>query len=315
MTPDGPPARPPTRRFLDAAPSGIAADGDPFRPLEPHVRIIQFGRMLSEPELEAAGALIRDRPDVCLRVYPNEAADLSFLRHFRGLGRLDLAIFELGDLSGLEQVADTLTSFHFRKTRRTFPLGFLRAMPALRDLHLEGHRKGIEVLGDLTGLTDVSLRSISLPDLSLLLPIRGLRELSLRLGGTRALGLLPRFEALELLDLMRVKGLTELSVLAEMKRLRTLGLDGLPHVAELPSLAPLEALQTVILDSMTALRSLEPVAAAPGLRRLEVIGMAKMTAASFTCLLGHPRLERLFAAPGGAKAHREIKAMFPGVAV
>src|SRR5579864_8930309 len=41
----------PTRRFLDAWPSLIAKQGDPFRPLEPEIRVVQFGRTLTESQL------------------------------------------------------------------------------------------------------------------------------------------------------------------------------------------------------------------------------------------------------------------------
>jgi hypothetical protein len=94
----------PTRRFLDARPSLIAEQGDPFRPLEPEIRIVQFGRALTEGELAKAGRLVAERPDVWLRVHLAKSADLAFLKHFPGLRHLDLEIFELDSIEGLSDV-------------------------------------------------------------------------------------------------------------------------------------------------------------------------------------------------------------------
>src|SRR6202050_3909137 len=177
MTDDLLPRNVPTRRFLDAR-----AQGDPFRPLEPEIRIVQFGRVLTEPELAKAGQLIAERPDVWLRVHLAKSADLDFLKHFHGLRHLDLEVFELDSVEGLSHVRDGLQSFHFGKTRKIIPLHFLADLPNLRSLYLGGHKKDIEVLGRLVDLTQLSLRGLTFPDLALLRPLTRLRGLSLQLG-------------------------------------------------------------------------------------------------------------------------------------
>jgi hypothetical protein len=292
----------------------LARLGDPFRPLEPECRVVQFGQPLSDDELRRAGEIIAGRPDVVLRIFQPAAADLKFLRHFPALARLQLEVFELESLEGLDEVASTLEMFFFGKTRKRFSLAFLKAMPRLKDLHLGGHTKDLATLGELEGLTAVSLRGITLTDLSLLLPLRGLSDLSLRLGSTHDLGLLPRFERLERLDLMRLAGLADLSMLSGLKGLEFLTLDWLRNVTTLPSLAPLKRLRYVALETMKGLTSLEPIAAASALEYLKVVGAPQLKPEHFACLVGHPSLKTLDAAPSGWKAYHEIKRMLPGVA-
>jgi hypothetical protein len=308
-----PPTRP-TRRFLDAGPAQVAAEGDPFRPLEPEIRIVQFGRVPGDADLARAGRLFADRPDVWLRVYPASSPDLGFLKHFRGLRRLDLEIFELGSLDGLFHVADTLEAFHFGPTRTQFSLRFLTGLPQLRDLYLGGHRKDIDVLGGLVALTRLSLRGVTLPDLTPLLPLQRLTGLAILLGGTADLRLLPRFPELEELGLLRITGLSDLAMLADLGALRSLTLDWLRNVTSLPSLAGLRRLDRVAMETMKGLTSLAPVAAAPALRQLEIVTMPQLKPADFACLVGHPALAVLRAYPGGRTVNAAIKQMFPGIA-
>lgn len=302
------------RRMLDPWPGQVERLGDPFRPLEPECEVVQFGRALTDEQYRRAGEILAAKPDTWLRVYMPRSRDLSFLAHFPGLRRLELEVHELDDLTGLSSLESSLERFGFGKTRKRFSVAFLARMPRLRHLFLEGHTKDLEVLGRLVDLTHLGLRGITLPDLELILPLRELRELSIQLGGTRDLRLLPRFARLERLDLMRITQLDDLGMLDELTGLKSLTLDWLRNVTRLPSLAPLTRLEEVNLDTLKGLSSLEPIAAAPALRRLQVYGAPQFKAKDFACFLGHPSLETMMAAPGGNKVFEEIKRMFPGIA-
>ena len=292
----------------------VARFGDPLRPLEGECKVVQFCEPLLDDDLSRAGELLRERADVELYVYGRAARDLGFLRHFQGLSRLHLSLYELEDIAGFAYVADGLEELNFGSTKKTFPLGFLGEMPRLESLFLVGHNKDIAVVGKLAGLHSLGLSGITLADLSLLLPLERLRKLSLLLGGTRDLRLLSSLPALEELFLMRITKLADLGVLGELATLRKLRLDWLRNVTTLPSLAGLARLDDVTLDTMKGLASLEAVAAAPALRRLSVANMPLLTAASFGCLLGHPRLDELFAYVGKEAVNAEVKRMFPVIA-
>jgi len=302
-----------SRRFLMTDPSYVARFGDPFRPLEPECRVVQFAAPLTRAQLRAAGDLVADRPDVELYVYGDASRDLDFLEHFPTVRRLHVALYELADVSGLVHVRGGLEAFVFGKTKAKFSLRFLESLPALTRLFLVGHRKDVAAVQALAKLRSLGLSGITLPDLSVLLPLARLRTLQLLLGSTGDLSLLPRLGALEELLLMRITRLSDLGVLADLHGLKSLHLDWMRNVTALPSFAPLTRLESVELGTMKGLADLAPVAAAPALRRLAVADMPLLTADSFRCLVGHPNLRELWVETGKRGVDAAVRRMFPAI--
>jgi hypothetical protein len=302
------------RRFLDTDPRMIETFGDPFRPLEPECTVVQFNRPLTQAQLAKAGELMRGRPDVELYVYDPAGTDLDFLKFFPALRRLHLSLYRLEDIAGFAHLDGSLEELVFAATRKGFSLGFLDRFPRLSKLFLQRHRKDLRAVERLAGLTSLGLSGLTLPDLSLALPLTGLRSLSILLGGTTNLALLPRLPALESLFLMRITKLADVSVLGELANLKTLRLDWMRNVTSLPSFAGLARLESVTLDTMKGVADLAPVAAAPALRRPAVTSMPQLGIDAFRCLLGHASLAELWAYTGRQRVNDAVKAMFPGIA-
>ena len=302
------------RRFLSTDQGMVERFGDPFRPLEPDCGVIQFSQSLTPAQLQRAGDLIVGRPDVELYVYGRASKDLDFLRHFQAVRRLHLALYELEDIAGFSHLRGGLEVLTFGETKKTFSLRFLTDFPRLAKLSLVRHKKDLETIRGLGDLTDLGLSGITLPDLALLLPLTRLRKLSILLGGTTNLALLPRLPALQDLFLMRITKLSDLGVLGMLRNLTTLRLDWMRNVTMLPSFAGLTRLDDVTLDTMRGLADLSPLAAAPALRRLSVSTMPQLTAESFRCFLGHPRLQELWAYTGKSRVNEQVKLMFPLIA-
>ena len=82
-------------------------------------------------------------------------------------------------------------------------------------------------------MQDLTLRSITMPDLALLLPLSRLRSFALKLGGTRDLGLLPRIGELRYLELWMIRGLADVSVIGRLPTVRSLFLQALRQVESL----------------------------------------------------------------------------------
>jgi hypothetical protein len=302
------------RRLLTDDPKVAELLGDPYRPLEPECKVIQFERPLAPDQLRRAGELVAGRPDVQLYVYLQASRDLDFLRYFPNLRRLQVALYSLDDISGFAHVAGTVEQLNFGATKRPFSLRFLETMPRLTDLFLVRHKKDLSIISRLTGLTRLGLSGITLPDLSLLLPLTALRDLMIFLGSTTNLALLPRLPALEELHLMRITKLSDLGVLEHLIGLRKLELVWMRNVIALPSLAGLARLEDVRFETMKGLTDLSSVAAAPALRRLAVHDTPQLTADSFRCLLGHPRLEDLWVGTGRRGVNEAVKRLFPAIA-
>ena len=238
--------------------------------------------------------------------------DLSFLKYFRTLQRLHVALYKLRDIEGFDQVP-WLRELTFGETEKKFSLRFVDNWPQLRRLFLVKGKTDLHCLQRLTALQELGFSGFTLPDLSVLLPLTELRKLQLFLGGTRNLAALARLPSLEELWLMRITKLSDLGVLADLTGLKTLKLEWMRNVSDLPSLHRHTRLENVELEMMKGLTDLSAIAAAPALRRLVVADMPQLTADSFRCLIGHQRLEELWAATGKRKVNAQIKEMLPQV--
>ena len=303
------------RRFLNFAGDAkfVEKFGDPFRPLNPECRVVQFDAPLTPAQLRGAGAIMAGHPEVELYAYDKGSQDLDFLQYFKGLRRLHVALYWLTDIAGFAHVRD-LEELTFGKTKAAFSLRFLERMPKLRQLFLVGHKKDLASLQHLAALESLGLSGITLPDLSPLLPLARLRKLGLYLGSTTNLSLLPRMASLEELSLMRISQLSDLAVLGEVTGLKSLKLDWMRNVTQLPSLARLTRLENVELHQMKGITDLTPIAAVPTLRRLVIGDMRHLTPDRFRCFLGHPRLEEICAYTGKISLNDAIVEMFPTIA-
>jgi internalin A len=195
----------------------------------------------------------------------------------------------LESIDGLRHLPD-LEELGLGATRRPLDVSGLRRFPGLRELFLEGPVRGIEAVAGLTELDDLTFRSITLPDLSLLLPLRRLASFDLKLGGTKDLRLLPRIGEIRYLELWLIKGLTDVAPVGEMSGLRSLFLQALRGVTSLPDLSRCAALRRVHLETMKGLGSLAPLATAPALRDLVLIDLPQLAAEDLAPLVGLPGL-------------------------
>jgi internalin A len=162
----------------------------------------------------------------------------------------------------------------------------------LRVLGLHGPVRHVETLAGLDGLEALSLRSVTLPDLSLLLPMRRLESLYIGLGGTADVALLPDLPGLEELELWRIRGMRDVSPIGAAKNLRELRIQSMSAVTELPSLRELGRLRLVALDTMKGITDLRPLAEAPALEELLLIAMCQLEPSALRPLVGHPTLRR-----------------------
>src|SRR3990167_951247 len=112
-------------------------------------------------------------------------------------------------------------------------LKFLRYYPFVKNFHelyIEGHDKDIEVISKLVTLERLTLRSITLKDLSIFLPLKKLWWLAIKLGGTKNLSMFSKIEGLKYLELWMIKGLEDISAISKLKNLQFLFLQNLKNI-------------------------------------------------------------------------------------
>lgn len=264
-------------------------------PLTAEHTTVQVQSRLTDNEFARLAEFMADYPDVRFRVYggyDGTIRDLDFLRYFPKLRHYAVdAIYELPSLDGIGLLPNELESLVIGRTRsKRFSLTTLRRFRNLRMLYLEGQQKDIASIGELRKLQDVTLRSITLPDLSVLLPLRQLTSLDIKLGGTRDLALLPRIGRLEYVELWMVKGLDSVTPLAEIPTLESFKLQALRQVARLPSFARSDRLRGALIDTMKGITDLSPLAAAPKLEHLGLLAMCHLQPEAVLPFVGHPTL-------------------------
>lgn len=301
------------RRHIPADLSDPARRAEALRPLGPECRWVQFSTPQGDDTLGAMAALMEDRPEVGLYVYGG-VKDLEFLRFFPKLRTLQLAVWDIEDISGFGYLTDEFQSLIFPQTKSRFSLRFLARMGGLRELFLQGHTKDFDVVPTLTQLDSLGLHGVRLTSLETLAPLQGLTTLRLGFGNPVDLSLLPAFCSLETLRLMRLAKQPDVDALAEATSLRSIDLDWLSHVTRLPDLSRLTALETLRLDTMKALADIAGAAQAPALRELRVAATPGLSPASFQPFVGHRGLRELQAYVGRARDNETIRRMFPGVA-
>lgn len=285
-------------------------------PLEPQCTMVQFASRLSDDDMRLLADFLAGYPDVGLRVYGSydrSITDLDFLRFFPRLRKFSVdAIYELADLEGIGHLSPELEKLVIGRTRsKSFSLRTLTRFPHLRELYLEGHQKDIEAIGRLTSLEDLTLRSITLPDLSALLPLTRLVSLDVKLGGTRELGLLPGIGRLEYVELWMIRGLTDVSPLATVPTLTGFHLQALKNVTRLPSFRGADSLRSATLLTMKGISDLSPLAEAPNLESIGILDMGHLQPEALKPFVGHPTLRRARIGLGSDRKNADAWDMLP----
>jgi hypothetical protein len=161
----------------------------------------------------------------------------------------------------------------------------------LRSLSLEGHTKDLDAVGGLTSLVDLTLRSVTLPNLEFLEPLDELRALDLKLGGTTNLDALRRVGRLQYLELWQIRGLTDISVISQMQHLEHLFLQSLRRVERLPDLSTAGELRVLWFETMKGLADLSMLPTAPALEHVALIDMGHLDPEALAPLPDCPALK------------------------
>jgi hypothetical protein len=301
--------------------------------LQPELEVLQCSVPVPEELWRTINAVFfTARADVLLRVYGyyGLTCDLSFTRllpnvkrfsadglnkptgvehiaAMTGLRSLRLGIFELKDLSILERVPAEITSLSLEATRnKRASLKVLSRFRALKELYLEGHSTDIEVLGELSGSEDLTLRSITTDDLRFLEPLQQLWSLDIKLGGIRNFTGIVGKESIKYLELWQVRELPDIEVVAALPGLQNLFLQSLPNVAAFPQLEDAKHLRRVVVENMKGLSDFSALEHAPALEEFDLNDAKKQAPQQLVPVLMNPTLRRISANFGSDRKNKEF---------
>ncbi|HSF15784.1 MAG TPA: hypothetical protein VLK65_09530 [Vicinamibacteria bacterium] len=312
-----------------------SASANDFRELakQPSLKVVQC----SAPVRDGVWRLVNEhllavRPDVEVRVYGHYSSecDLSFARllpnvrrfaadclmratgieaiaEFRGLESLSLGIFELTDFSILERLSPELRTLRLGATRSKRPtLSPLSKFKSLRVLYLEGHSKDIEVLSELLELEDVTLRSITTPDVQYLGHLPKLWSLDIKLGGIRSFTGIEGKESIKYLELWQVRGLRSIDVVGALPGLQNLFLQSLARVGSFPRLTGSLALRRIIVENLKVLHDFTALETAPCLEEFALLDGHRQAPQLLLPVLKNPRVCRIGAWFGTDRKNSEF---------
>jgi internalin A len=287
-----------------------------LRPLDPRCRVVQFHSPLSDDDYRRLADWLAGYPSVLLRAYGSyygAIRDLEFLRYFPTLRRFwaDVLYNTLESIDGLGYLPADTHTLGLGRTKKRISLQPLARFTALRRLYLEGQTHDIEAISGLTALVILTLRSITLPDLGVLRPLKALRLLEIKLGGTRDLSGLEELNQLEYLELWMIRGFSDLAPLANTTSLEFLFLQALKQVTALPDLSRLTNLHRVWLQTMKGLTDLRPLLTAPALTQVAAVDMPNLQPADVAVLAHHPRLKVLLAELVNKQKNEEVERLVP----
>jgi internalin A len=282
-----------------------------LRPLDPRCSVVQFDSPLTEMDFVKLSRFMEPYSSVPLRIYGHHGigTDLQFLRHFPFLKGFQADLFDLVSLDGLAHLPPSLEFLALGATRRRLSLRTIARFHDIRKLSLEGYTKDVEVIGQLSELSFLTLRSITLPNLSILTSLRNLKGFALKLGGTKDLSLLSKVGRLNYLELWMIRGLTDVSAISELVSLRYLFLEDLKSIQTMPSLQRLTSLSRCDIDNLKGLRDLTPIAAAPNLKEIVVVNMGHLSPGSFESFRNHITLRAATIGIGSQKKNDVVAAL------
>ena len=176
--------------------------------------------------------------------WQTEFRHLEALSELPKLRDLSLYIRALTDFECLQRVTKQLKKLSLSETKSKNPsLNVLSRFSALEELFVERHQKDIDVIGALPKLRDLTLRSVSVKDISFIRQIEQLWSLDIKLGGIQDFSPLEGLNNLKYLELWQVRGLSDLSFISTLSGLQFLFLQSLKQVTRLPDLSKLKDLR------------------------------------------------------------------------
>lgn len=282
-------------------------------PLDKKCRVVQFGGLgadLTDSDHQKLSEFLKQYPDMSFRVYVHTLENLNFLKYYSFSKNVQIDVWDLGNLDGIEYLNNDMEFFGFGLTKRKFSLNFLSRFTNLKELYLEGHAKDIEVISKLSNLERLTLRQITLNDLSILTPLKKLWWLAIKLGGTKNLSHLIELTKLKYLELWMISGLEDISPISELVNLQFLFLQDLKNVKKLPDFSKCSSLKRVVIESLKGLSDLSPLLQASSLEDLVVVSGNNFKPTDFICLKDHKGLKAVHIGLGSFKKNKEVEEIF-----
>jgi len=299
----------------------------------PKTNSIQFVKPLDENEIILLEAIVfSKRPDISLRVYGHygEECDLTFieqipsLRGFsadslmdakgiesvttlKDLEKLGVGIFNLDNFDFLKTINPQIKELSLHQTRSNKPnISSIKRFSDLKVLYLESQQNGIEAIGNLHKLEEITLRSISTPNVDYLAGLQNLWSVDIKLGGIKNFDGVTSLSKLKYLELWQVRGLKDLSFISKLTTLQNLFIQSLKQVEQLPDFSNLAALRRIYLENLKGLTHLSTLKTASVLEEFVFVMAGNLDPEKLIPVLENPSLKNIFCGFGSEKKNNRF---------
>jgi Leucine-rich repeat (LRR) protein len=238
------------------------------------------------------------------------AVGVEYLAALENLEELSVGIFALESFDFLKALPTGITSLSLGATKSKKPrLDQLDRFQSLRKIYVGGQQNGIAALAALKQLEEVTLGSISTPDLEYVSQLPRLWSLEIKLGGIHSLSAIAGKESLKYLELWRIRGMSDISVISSLTGLQYLFLQEMRNVASIPELSQLTKLRRLHLDNMKGLKDVSAIQGAPSLEQFIHVSAQNILPEEYARLLSNPNLRELAVGFGSQRKNQEFDSL------
>jgi len=237
-----------------------------------------------------------------------KAVGVEHLSALERLEELSVGIFSLDSFDFLKALPKGIKSLFLGATKSRKPrLDALNRFRSLRKVYIEGQQNGIDVLAELQGLEDLTLRSISTPGIEYVSKLPRLWSLDIKLGGIQNLSAISGKESIKYLELWQIRGLSDISVVSSLTGLQYLFLQSLRNVSRIPDLSKQTRLRRLSLENMKGLRDVSAIRQAPALEQFIHVAAQNIRPEQYQDLLDNPTLRELLIGFGNKRKNQEFE--------
>lgn len=212
---------------------------------------IQFSKEPRKEYLEIVVNILRKNPHIDLRFYGNYSENSIDWNSLIFIERLQIDLWETKDLKEISKLVNLKKLAITKNVKSAVSLKILKDLKNLEVL-FTSISKDIEVIGELKGLTFLSLREIKAKNLDFLKPLKNLNELWISLGSFENIDAIQFIDNLKKLSIHQIRGIDNESlnkVISKCSLINAIELQNLKNLNSLNFIENLENLNYLRLDT------------------------------------------------------------------
>ncbi len=234
---------------------------------EKNIHSLQFYQF-SNPNTETWNVLnefYQKYPDIGLRILWYDEMNFDFYSQLPALRNFDVSSYNTSDYTNLLQ-NKKLTDLGIGETKSTsVDLSFIKEFEYLTTLWIDGMKKGLESVAELTRLERLTFRGVKLNNLDLINNLKNLKQLRLLFGSYKNLDAIANAKSIRTLEISRTRQIPDYDFLKSMHNLNSLYLEGMSKMESLPDLTGLINLKRIQIDNNSRLTDISNLNQLPNL--------------------------------------------------